>query len=128
MGKMGGMCGQIGFYCFIGSYGNASLVCPETGNIPRSVTAAAQQKKGSVQTLYEGNALAVSTNVQVETAKSIASKAVSPTLQNDGARVKILHTWANNVFKQLDVVIIFNSVVEWNVQRVMSTRIERVFC
>lgn len=105
---------------------DARFVRPETRDVAGGVAAAAEDEQWEVEGLDEGDAGAVGADVEIEAAQSVAAEGVGAALEHDGRGSVVLDAGTDDVAEEADVVVVFDAVVEGDVERVMGAWVERV--
>lgn len=105
---------------------DARFIRPQPGHIPGRIPTAAEHKQREVESLDKGNAGAVRADVEIEAAQPVAAERVGAALQHDGRRSVMLDARADNVAEEADIVIVFDAVVERDVEGVVGAGVERV--
>lgn len=105
---------------------DARLVSPEPGNVAGRVPAAAEDEKRQVELLGEGDAGAVCLDVQIEATEPVAAEGVAAALEHDGGGLVDADAGPDNVLEELDVLLVFDAVVQRDVEGVVGARVGRV--
>ena len=102
--------------------GDTGLVGPETGHVPRSVAAAAEDEEGEVEGLYELDAGAVGLDVEVEAAQAVAAEGVGAALEDDGGGPVRGDARADDVLEEGDVHFVLDAIVQGDIEGVAGAR------
>lgn len=105
---------------------DACFVCPEAGYVTRGISAAAEDEQWEVEGLDKGDAGAVGADVEIEAAQPVAAKGIGAALEDYSRRSVMLNAWPDNVAEEADIVVVFDAVVERDVERMMRAGVERV--
>ena len=105
---------------------DAGFVRPQPGHIPGRIPAAAEHQQREVESLDERNAGAVRADVKIKAAQPVAAERVGAALQHDGRGTVMLDTGADDVAEEADIVVVFDAVVERDVEGVVGAGVERV--
>ena len=122
--EVGRVGGQHGVH--FGADAQRGLVRPQPGDVARCVAAAAEDEERPVALFHEREAGPVRRDAQVEAAEPVAAEGVGAALEHDGRRVIGLHARPDAVLEELDVLVVFDAVVQGHVQGVVGARVVRV--
>lgn len=112
------MRGQL--FVHFGTDTNARLVGPCFGHVAWCVAPTAEHKEREAESLDEIDTGAMSCDVDVEAAQAVATERVGSTLDDDSCGVVGANAGTDDVFEEFDVLVVFDTVVEGHVERVVS--------
>lgn len=106
---------------YISADAEARFVSPGFSDISWGIASAPQYKEGQIELLDECYTSTVGSDTNIEAAKSISSKRICATLEDNSSRLISSHTWSYYIFKELDVLVVLYPIVKRHIEGMVRT-------
>ena len=92
-----------------GADGEGGFVGPGSSDVAGCVASSAENEKGYTGFLYKGEAFAVSADVEVELAQTVAAEGIGTALKHDGLRTEVLECAAGDHFEKIKELFVVDA-------------------